>query len=120
MSVKVITLDDFWTFDYSKFIFPAKGDSLDGLRAYYGFFTHPAVAFASVACYLLFSAPVCAFIASSLGLSKASLSVKLLTIVHSLLLAIYSGWTFYNTFNIVSGVHGLYVASEIAGIVRSA
>ena len=111
MSVKVVTLDDFWTFDYSKFTFPAKGDSLDGLRAYYGFFAHPAVAFASVACYLLFSAPVCAFIASSLGLTKASPSIKVLTIVHSLLLAVYSGWTFYNTFSIVSEVHGVYAAA---------
>ena len=46
MVVKVETLDDYWTFDYSNFEFPARGDSLDGLRAYYGLFTHPAVAFA--------------------------------------------------------------------------
>lgn len=111
MSVKVVSLDDYWTFDYSTINFAAKGDYLDPLRAYYGYFTHPALAFGSVALYLLFSSSLCGAIAKSLGLKSDSSSIKMLTIVHSLLLAIYSGWTFVNAYSITSEVFGLFRAS---------
>lgn len=101
-------MDDYWVFDYSKFTFPAKGDNLDVVRAYYGYFAHPAVPFAAVAMYLLFSGPFCDAIRSSMGLKRGGSAIKGLTIVHSFLLTVYSGWTFYNVFKIVSEVHGLY------------
>ena len=35
-------------------------------------------------------------------------TIKIITIVHSFLLTVYSAWTFYNAFGIVSEVYGLY------------
>jgi hypothetical protein len=112
-------LDDYWTFDYSKFTFAAKGDSLDILRPYYGYFTHPVVAFAAVALYLLFSKTACDMVRNALGLKSDSSSIKLLTIVHSGLLAVYSGWTFYNAFGITKEVFALHSAGNSAGFVSN-
>lgn len=110
-SIKVVTLDDYWTFDYSAFQFAPKGDYLDSFRSGYGYFTHPALAFGCVAMYLLFSGAFCDAIRSSLGLKRDSSSIKWLTILHSFVLAVYSGWTFYNTLKITRSVHSLYMQS---------
>ena len=95
-------------FDYSKITFPTKGDNLDVIRPYYGYFAHPAVPFAAVAMYLLFSGPFCGAIRSLTGLKRGGPTIKIITVVHSFLLTVYSAWTFYNAFGIVSEVYVLY------------
>jgi len=104
--IRVLFQKDFFTFDYSSFIYPPKGDYLDVLRKHYAKFINPFVAFVAVVAYLVLSKPMCDFIRFLFGQKKGengpiwSMCLKYFTLIHSLLLAVYSGWTFYNTFSI--------------------
>lgn len=67
----------------------------------FSYFSHPIVPFASVALYLLFSNVVFGFIRDTFKLQPKGALIQTITVVHSAALAIYSGWTFWNSWNIV-------------------
>jgi hypothetical protein len=101
----VSTNADYLGFDYSSLSFPARGDYLDGVRLIYPFFTHPLVPFIAVAAYWFGSHALCAAIRDATGTTKDDEKTQAwirnkLTLVHSMILAVYSGWTCYNTVNI--------------------
>lgn len=116
--VRVLHQKDFLTFDYTKFVYPLKGDYLDVLRKHYHKFINPFVALIAVVAYLILSKPMCDFIRFLFGQKKGengpiwSKFLKYFTFIHSILLAVYSGWTFYNTFSIVMQVTNVNLAAN--------
>lgn len=84
----VSTIVELTTFDYSQ-LFPTDH--------FYSKFAHPAVPLLSVLAYLLLSNVVFRFIRSVFNLQPKGFVVQTITIVHSLALAVYSGWTCYNS-----------------------
>lgn len=80
------------SFDYSQ-MFPKDH--------FYSYFTNPLVPIVSVVLYLLFSNIVFNGIKNLFGLTPKGPVIQSITILHSAFLAIYSGWTFYHSFNIV-------------------
>lgn len=75
------------------------------------FLVNPVTPFLSVLLYLCFSEPCFNFIRESLNLKPKGTIIQSVTILHSLLLAIYSIWTFVNAIQIVVPVlaeRGLY------------
>lgn len=89
------SIDHFISFDYSKVYIEAAYESI------FRFFVVPYVPFIFVLCYLLFSKPLCQIVRDSLKLqSKGGILDKFVTI-HSAVLAVYSAWTCYYSWNIV-------------------
>lgn len=86
------TIDEMITFDYS---------TLFEKDHFFSYFTHPAVPFGAVVLYLLLSNVVFSSIRSIFNLQPKGPVVQSITIIHSFILAVYSGWTFYNSFGIV-------------------
>mmetsp|Transcript_14836 Transcript_14836/g.22330 ORF Transcript_14836/g.22330 Transcript_14836/m.22330 type:complete len:269 (-) Transcript_14836:157-963(-) len=69
--------------------------------SFFSYFSHPIVPFLSVALYLLLSDYVFEGIRDTFKLKPKGPVVQNITIVHSAILAVYSGWTFYNSWGIV-------------------
>lgn len=116
--VKVTKAQDLLSFDYSKFVFPTKGDYLDVLRVHYDKFINPIVPIVAVLLYLIASKPICTLVRNMCGQTDPirakdggkkdgetwTYCIKKFSCFHSTLLAAYSGWTFYNTFSLVMKV----------------
>eukprot|EP00605_Chrysophyceae_sp_TOSAG23-4_P002300 GSChrysophyteH1.ASY1.ANO1.2546.1 assembled CDS len=121
------TLSDFWSFDWSTYdaIKPNGNEIHDALLPYYPMFYPTAVPVLSVLAYLFLSDPIMSVIRSMLNGAEVKdqngkrvknsfdHGMKWLTIVHSLALTVYSGWTFINAYRIVSGVAVEYMASGL-------
>ena len=84
----VVTIEEFLSFDYST-LYPDNG--------FYDLFMHPLVPFLSVLIYLLFSGVVFRGIKDTFNLTPKGTVVQSITICHSAALALYSGWTAYNS-----------------------
>lgn len=102
----ITKLEEFLTTDYSKVF----GDSTPVDR-FFGFFANPAVPFISVLLYLAISDVVFEAVRKAFGVKPKGFVLQFVTILHSLALAVYSGWTFINAYQIVASVvseRGLY------------
>ena len=111
---------DYLGFDYGTLSFPARGDYLDPVRLIYPFFTHPLVPFVAVAAYWFGSDAFCAAIRSATGTTKEDEKSQAwirnkLTLVHSFILAVYSGWTCYNTVKISMQAFAHYQSKAAVG-----
>ena len=104
---RVVNLNDFFTIDYSAYVYEPKGNYLDGIRKHFNKFINPLVPLIAVAFYLAFSKPLCKGLRALFGQQEKEqtpdwkLFLTRFTFIHSLILAVYSGWTFYNTYHIV-------------------
>jgi len=67
------------------------------------YFIHPLVPFSAVILYLILSKTVCDFLRAKLNIDPKGNFIKVLTLVHSSLLTIYSAWTCYMSWSLVSG-----------------
>lgn len=88
---QITTLSEFLSVDYSTF-YPS--------NSFFSYFSHPLIPFISVACYLLFSKVIFSNIQKYFQLQPRGIVIQSITIVHSILLTIYSAWTWYNTWKI--------------------
>jgi hypothetical protein len=105
---RVVDISEFLSFDYTKL-----RDNSSTYGSFVSLFDHPIVPITSVSVYLLISPAIVAWIRDKFALKPKGFMVQLITISHSFILAIYSMWTFYNTFNIIVPhmmKHGVYVA----------
>lgn len=85
------TLNDFLTIDYNSF-YPK--------NTFFSYFSSPLIPFLSVLLYLLFSKLIFQNIKNIFQLQPKGFIIQSITIIHSILLAVYSGWTWYNTWKI--------------------
>ena len=102
----VTQLQEFLSADYS-----AVFGNDTPVDRFFSMFTSPWVPIASVLLYLVASDIVFETIRKTFNVQPKGSVLQLITIVHSLALAVYSGWTFVNAFGIVSSVvseRGLY------------
>ncbi|CAE7610831.1 sre1, partial [Symbiodinium microadriaticum] len=90
--MELTTIQDFLSHDYSTMF---EAGSL------FSYFSHPAIPIVSVVLYLLLSNVVFNFIRVTFKLEPKGPLIQTITVVHSALLAVYSGWTFINSWNIV-------------------
>lgn len=90
--MELTKVQDFVSYDYSTMFEPG---------SFFSYFSHPAVPIVSVVLYLTLSNVVCEGIRNTFKLEPKGPLIQTITIVHSALLAIYSGWTFINSWNIV-------------------
>jgi hypothetical protein len=90
----VITTDQLLTFDYS---------TLFAADHIYSKFSHPAVPILAVLAYLLLSNVVFNTIRTTFGLTPKGPVIQTITVLHSLALAVYSGWTCYNSTSLIYG-----------------
>ena len=100
-------LSEFHSLDYSM-IFPDKSSNVS---LFYSYFTHPIVPFLSVFIYYTISKQFFAAIRKTFNIQPKSSGLQMITILHSSILAIYSGWTFLNSAKIVVPLiskHGFY------------
>jgi hypothetical protein len=105
---RIAQLGDFLTADYSQ-QFP--GD--DPVSRVFNFFANPWVPIVSVVLYLALSDVVFEAIRKTFDIKPKGTGLQVLTIVHSLALAVYSLWTFVNAFTIARGAiveKGFYAA----------
>lgn len=70
----------------------------------YGYFANPWVPIVSVILYLTISDVVFEAIRTTFNVKPKGSVLQCITILHSLALAVYSGWTFVNAFQIVKSV----------------
>ena len=120
--IRVEFQKDLLDFDFSTMTFPLKNDYLDVLRVHYDKFINPMVPIGAVLAYLLFSKPLCDFIRFLFGQKTKngvaengpmwSKFLKGFSVLHSLLLAIYSAWTFYNTYDLVQKATAIHRAAN--------
>eukprot|EP01031_Cornospumella_fuschlensis_P044014 gene44014-53806_t len=94
---RVESVNDFASFDYKQ-LFPGS----DAVSQFYDVFTHPAVPFVSVFLYLTISKALFDGIRKAFNLQPKGLMVQGITIVHSALLAVYSGWSCYHSWRIMA------------------
>jgi hypothetical protein len=87
----VTTLSEFLSVDYSTF-YPS--------NSFYSYFSHPIIPFTAVIAYLLFSKIIFQTIQQTFKLESRGPVIQTITILHSILLTLYSGWTWYNTWMI--------------------
>lgn len=100
------SIQEFSTFNYG--VLFNSGSAVDN---FYRLFAHPAVPFVSVFLYLILSKWVMETIRKVFGLEPKGPVVQAITIGHSSFLAVYSGWTFWNSISIVAPYvmnHGFY------------
>lgn len=96
MSGYVIQLEDFLKADYqAMFKF---GSVIDNVFA---LFANPRVPIYAVMLYLLLSKNLFSAIRRVFNVQPKGKALQWLVIIHSGILAVYSGWTFYGTFKIV-------------------
>jgi hypothetical protein len=87
----ITNISEFFSFNYSS-LFTSNSPSDNLFRL----FIHPIVPFGAVAFYLLFSNRIFNFIRVTFALEPKGSVIQSITILHSLLLAVYSLWTFVN------------------------
>lgn len=92
-------LNHFLSADYAA-IYPAE-TLVDKV---FGFFANPWVPVVSVILYLALSDVVCEFIRTTFDIKPKGMGLQVLTVGHSLALAVYSLWTFLNATQIVWAV----------------
>lgn len=95
----VVEFADFATFDYN---------TLHPNNWFFNFFAQPWVPFVSVLLYLVLSKPAINALMSTLKIAPDSKMLKAGIILHSGLLAVYSGWTFVNSFLILARYYNDY------------
>ncbi len=124
----VKTLEEYWSFDWSKIqVLGNNGDALhDGIAAYYPMFNPVIVPVLAVLGYWFLSDPVMGAIRAILNgetikdkdgkvmKNGFDVALKWLSVVHSLALTVYSGWTFINTYNIVMSVYAHYSGNGLS------
>ena len=106
MSGYVIQLEDFLKADYNAMF--KFNSAIDGL---FQLFANPRVPVYAVILYLLLSKNLFTIIRRTFNVQPKGKALQWLVIVHSGILAVYSGWTFYGTFKIVVPYilkHGFY------------
>jgi hypothetical protein len=105
--VRVTKLSEFFSIDYSTFVYEPKNNNMDFLRKHFSKFISPVVPLVAIALYLAFTKPICMGIRKFFGQPEKESSatwkanLKLFAFFHSVALAVYSGWTFYHTYDIV-------------------
>ena len=90
---EIVTIQDFITFDYSKMFDEG---------SFFSYFSHPAIPVGAVVLYLLLSTVVCETVRDTFKLQPKGPLVQTITVLHSAALAVYSGWTFINSWRIVT------------------
>jgi len=122
MSNYVKTVNEYWSFDWATYTPVGKTGiaEYDQLASYYKHFLPTVIPFAAVLGYWFLSDPICGIIRSLLNSAEVKgkdgkpvkngfdRALSLLTIVHSAALTVYSGWTCYNTYNIMTSVWNTY------------
>ena len=122
MSVYVKTINEYWSFDWATYTPVGKTGiaEYDLLASYYKHFLPTVLPFAAVLGYWFLSDPICGIIRSLLNGAEVKgkdgkpvkngfdRALSLLTIIHSAALTVYSGWTCYNTYRIMSAVWNAY------------
>ncbi|RYH21001.1 hypothetical protein EON65_21780 [archaeon] len=93
---RVESVNDFVSFDYKQ-LFPGN----DSVSQFYDLFSHPVVPIVAVFLYLTLSKTLLEGIRKTFNLKPKGIVVQGITIVHSALLAVYSGWTCYYSWGIV-------------------
>ena len=84
---------DFFNFDYNR---------VDDFNSdIFRFFINPATPFLGVFLYLALSKPVFTYIRKTFNIHPKGPVLQNIVVLHSALLALYSGWTMYHTWNIV-------------------
>ncbi|RYG63455.1 hypothetical protein EON64_15905, partial [archaeon] len=89
---RVESVNDFAFFDYKQ-LFPGS----DAVSQFYSLFTDPVMPFVAVLLYLTLSTVVFDGIRKAFNLQPKGWVVQGITIVHSALLAVYSGWSCYHS-----------------------
>jgi hypothetical protein len=104
--MKVTTLPGFLTYEEYASV-ANSADSYSPLQQIiqesFRYFIHPLVPFSAVILYLIFSKTVCDFLRAKLNIDPKGNFIKDLTLVYSSLLTIYSAWTCYMSWSLVSG-----------------
>jgi hypothetical protein len=97
-----VEISDLLTLDYASVV---AGETATNLgidwRALFSLFVHPAVPFGLVLAYWFLFAPVFTFIQKTFQIQSKGTFMQCVVVFHSGLLAVYSIWTFVNTFQIV-------------------
>lgn len=96
---RIVQINEFLSFDYS---------SVFEKHSFFSYFVSPIIPFASVLLYLLLSKPLFRGIRSTFGLDPKGSILQNLTVVHSFILAVYSGWTCFYSIPIVLKFMGQY------------
>lgn len=99
-------LEHFLSADYSSIF--SKDTAVD---RFFGLFANPWVPIISVLLYLTISDVVFDTIRTTFNVQPKGPALQFVTILHSLALAVYSGWTFVNAFKIVAAAvsqRGIY------------
>ena len=103
----ITEIADFATFDYQT-LYPD--------NPLFSFFANPYVPFVGVFLYVILSKPTVQIISSLCNITPDSKLLKYGIILHSSILAIYSGWTFVNVsiilFNYYSGINIIYILNN--------
>jgi hypothetical protein len=84
---------DFFKFDYNRVD--------DFNNEIFRFFINPATPFFGVFLYLALSKPLFTYIRKTFNINPKGQVLQNIVVLHSALLALYSGWTMYHTWNIV-------------------
>jgi hypothetical protein len=87
----VTSISEFLSADYSAFYPP---------DSFFSYFSHPVVPVVSVILYLLLSKFIFSAIQRVFKLEPKGFVIQSITIIHSVLLTVYSGWTWYHTWKI--------------------
>lgn len=107
------SISHFYSFDYDKVYFASfKSKNIDDIIQY---FLKPTTLFVLVLVYLLFSKLIFGWIRETFKI-KPKGSIDNFVALHSFILAIYSGWTCYNSWNIVYN----FIMNENDGTLNSA
>lgn len=85
------TFNEFFTINYN---------TLYPLNSFFNYFSNPFIPFLTVLFYLFFSKIIFINIKDYFQLKSRGIIIQTITIIHSIILAIYSGWTWYNTWKI--------------------
>lgn len=89
---RISQINEFLDFDYS---------SVFEKDSFFSYFVSPVVPFAAVLLYLIVSKPLFKSIRLTFRLDPKGSILQNLTVVHSLILAVYSGWTCYHSVPLV-------------------
>lgn len=123
-AVIVRNLADFLDLERYGALFPNNALSAPLLKSgdwLYTLFAHPRVPIFAILAYLLVSKSVFKMIRTTFNVQPKGPALQSITILHSAILAIYSGWTCYNTGKIVLPLifgNGLYpTLCDISGKV---
>lgn len=106
IATRINTLAELFTHDYSTIF-----GNVNEVDRFYSLFVHPAVPLLAVTAYWFLSSPIFAGIRTMFGVQPKGAALQWLVIVHSAVLAVYSGWTCYYSWKIVIPhmmKHGVY------------